>query len=147
EGNYWLVGDVRNVPGRSTYVRLRDTQKARAGKWTDAATNEHGDLLDVIRETLGLVAFKDVAAEARSFLAEPYPEPEPSAPARGRGSAPPGSPEAARRLIGMAQPIAATLAARYLRGRAITMLARTEALRFHPRCYYRPDEKSPTQAW
>src|SRR5690606_31249184 len=69
EGNYWLVGDVRNAPGRSTYVRLRDTQKARAGKWTDAATDEHGDLLDVIRETLGLVSFKDVAAEARSFLA------------------------------------------------------------------------------
>lgn len=147
QGNYWLVGDVRNAPGRSTYVRLNDSPKGPAGKWTDAATDEHGDLLDVIRETLGLVDFKDVAAEARAFLAEPHPKPEPSAPARGLGSAPPGSPEAARRLVGMAQPIGGTLAARYLRGRAITMLTGTGALRFHPHCYYRPDEKSPTQTW
>ena len=48
-GNYWLVGDVQNSPGRSLYVRLRDSAKGPAGKWTDSATGEHGDLLDVIR--------------------------------------------------------------------------------------------------
>lgn len=147
QGNYWLVGDVRNAPGRSTFVRLKDSARGPAGKWTDAATDEHGDLLDVIRETLGLIDFKDVVAEARAFLAEPHPEPEPSAPALSRGSAPPGSPEAAKRLVSMAQPIAGTLVARYLRGRAVTVLAGTGALRFHPRCYYRPDENGPTQIW
>lgn len=147
QGNYWLVGDVRNAPGRSTFVRLNDSARGPAGKWTDAATDEHGDLLDVIRETLGLIDFKDVVAEARAFLAEPHPEPEPSAPALSRGSAPPGSPEAARRLVGMAQPIAGTLVARYLRARAVTVLAGTGALRFHARCYYRPDENGPTQIW
>ena len=35
----------------------------------------------------------------------------------------------------------------YLRGRAITALHETGALRFHPRCYYRPDEHSPTETW
>ena len=25
EGRYWLVGDVRNTPGRSMYVRLKDS--------------------------------------------------------------------------------------------------------------------------
>lgn len=147
EGNYWMVGDVRNAPGRSTFVRLKDSAKGPAGKWTDAATGEHGDLLDVIRESLGLVDFHDVAAEALAFLSEPHPEPERDVPASRSGAALPGSPEAARRLVGMARPIAGTLAARYLGGRAITMLAGTGALRFHPCCYYRPDEKSPTQTW
>lgn len=68
QGNYWTVGDVRNTPGRSMFVRLRDTAKGSAGRWTDAATGEHGDLLDVVREALGLIAFGDVAKEARSFL-------------------------------------------------------------------------------
>ena len=70
EGRYWLVGDVNNTPGRSMFVRLKggDTGKGAAGKWTDAATGEHGDLLDIIRESCGLVDFKDVADEARTFL-------------------------------------------------------------------------------
>src|SRR3546814_19238593 len=70
EGRYWLVGDVRNSPGRSMFVRLKggETGKGAAGKWTDAATGEHGDLLAVIRESCGLVDFKDVADEARTFL-------------------------------------------------------------------------------
>jgi len=33
----------------------------------------------------------------------------------------------------------------YLRNRGITALHETESLRFHPRCYYRPDEHSPTE--
>src|SRR3954470_24930779 len=75
QGSYWLVGDVRNTPGRSMFVRLRETPKRPAGKWTDAATGEHGDLLDVIRETCGLLAFRYVAEEARHFLAQPRSEP------------------------------------------------------------------------
>ncbi|MEO6216736.1 MAG: DNA primase, partial [Sphingomonas sp.] len=37
EGRYWLVGDVRNTPGRSLYVRLAASPDGRgaAGKWTD----------------------------------------------------------------------------------------------------------------
>ena len=50
EGRYWLVGDVHTTPGRSLFVRLRgpDSGKGAAGKWTDAATGEHGDLLELI---------------------------------------------------------------------------------------------------
>ena len=49
-GRYWLVGDINNTPGRSLYVRLAgpDAGPGAAGKWTDAATGEHGDLLDLI---------------------------------------------------------------------------------------------------
>ncbi len=147
-GRYWLVGDVQNNPGRSLFVRLTgpESGKGAAGKWTDMATGEHGDLLDVIREALGLADFKDVAEEARRFLSLPHPEPESTRmPAGGTSSSAPGSPEASRRLFAMAQPIHGTLAAIYLSGRAITSLSDTTALRYHPRCYYRPDEHSPTE--
>jgi hypothetical protein len=146
EGGYWLVGDVRNTPGRSMYIRLKDSPKGLAGKWTDAATGEHGDLLDVIRESCGLIDFKDVADEARTFLSMPPPEPEPRERQR-QSPAPHGSPEAARRLVRMSQPIYGTLVQAYLRERGITDLRGTGSLHFHPRCYYRSDEHSPTETW
>jgi hypothetical protein len=149
QGGYWLVGDVRNTPGRSMFVRLKETAKGPAGKWTDAASGEHGDLLDVIRESRGLADFKDVADEARSFLNLPRAAPEPT---RTRSSLsksddPTGSSEAARRLFAMSQPIERTLAEAYLRRRGITALHGTGSLRFHPSCYYRPDEHSPSVIW
>jgi hypothetical protein len=149
EGRYWLVGDARNTPGRSMFVRLKggDSGKGAAGKWTDAATGEHGDLLDVIRESRGLVDFKDVADEARTFLSLPHSEPEPTSAWRTSAPAPSGSPEAARRLFAMAQAISGTLVKTYLRTRGITDLHGTGSLRFHPRCYYRPDEHSVTETW
>lgn len=148
EGRYWLVGDVQNNPGRSMFVRLKGTEsgKGAAGKWTDAATGDHGDLLDVIRESCGLLDFKDVADEARRFLSLPQPEPAPQ-PRPRPSSAPAGSPESARRLISMSQPITGTIVETYLRKRGITALHGTGALRFHPRCYYRPDSTSPTETW
>lgn len=146
-GNYWQVGDVRNTPGRSMFVRLKDSPKGPAGKWTDAQSGEHGDLLDVIRESLGLINFADVAEEARSFLSLPHPKPEPAAKEHITIPASSGSAEAARRLFAMSQPIGGTLAETYLRRRGITALHGTGNLRFHPRCYYRPDEHSPTEQW
>lgn len=148
EGRYWLVGDARNMPGRSMFVRLKGAEsgKGAAGKWTDAATGEHGDLLDIIRETRGLMDFKDVAEEARTFLSLPHPEPERQSSPR-QAPAPTGSPEAARRLVAMSQPIPGTVVETYLRQRGITALHGTGSLRFHPRCYYRPDEHSPTENW
>jgi hypothetical protein len=148
EGRYWLVGDARNTPGRSLFVRLKgpESGKGAAGKWTDAATGEHGDLLDIIRESCGLVDFKDVAEEARTFLSMPHPEPAPS-PRQRLPSTAIGSPEAARRLFAMSQPITGTIVETYLRTRGITALHETGSLRFHPRCYYRADEHSPTETW
>lgn len=145
QGRYWIVGDVRNTPGRSMFVRLSgpDSGPGAAGRWTDAASAEHGDLLDVIRESCGLIEFREVAEEARRFLSLPRAEP-PTAP---RPPAPQGSPEAARRLWSMAKPLAGTLAEAYLHARGITTTHHGGALRFHPRCYYRPDEHAPTETW
>ena len=137
-GNYWMVGDVRNTPGRSMHVRLKDTPKGPAGKWVDEATAEYGDLLDVIRESCGLVEFRDVADEARRFLSLPRPEPEPEPEITTRKPpAASGSPDAARRLFAMAKPLAGTLAERYLQARGIPFATREPSLRFHPGCYFR----------
>ncbi|MGE0586875.1 MAG: toprim domain-containing protein [Flavobacteriaceae bacterium] len=135
-GNHWIVGDVRNTRGRSMHVRLRTNAKGAAGKWVDEATTEFGDLLDVIRESCGLVEFREVADEARRFLAMPRAQ-WPTSRAQRQPAAARGSPDAARRLFGMSQPIAGTLAERYLAGRGILLAARERALRFHPGCYYR----------
>jgi len=153
-GNYWQVGDVRNTAGRSMFVRLSGDASGKrvAGKWTDAATGEHGDLLDVIRESCGFVDFRDVAGEARRFLRLPRPEPDYTprhlvVPTGSPKSATWGSPESARRLFAMSQPIAGTLAEENLRARGITVLRDCASLRFHPHCYYRPDPYEPTETW
>ncbi|MER9776915.1 toprim domain-containing protein [Mesorhizobium sp. M0220] len=137
-GNHWIVGDVRNARGRSMHVRLKANAKGPAGKWVDEATAEYGDLLDVIEASCGLVGFREVADEARRFLAIPRPEPQSrSSDIQRQPAAARGSPDAARRLFAMSQPIAGTLAERYLTGRGILLAARERALRFHPGCYYR----------
>ena len=100
----------------------------------------------MIRESCGLVDFHDVAGEARRFLSLPRSDPDPS-PKAERVAVRTGSPEAARRLFAMSQPIARTLVETYLRNRGITALHEDGALRFHPRCYYRPDEDAPTETW
>src|SRR5216684_1787281 len=73
QGRYWLVGDVANTPGRSLFVRLKGPESGHgaAGKWTDAATGEHGDLLDLIAHNRDLDCLGEVMDEARSFLASP----------------------------------------------------------------------------
>jgi len=146
EGGYWLVGDVANTRGRSLFVRLSgpDHGKGAAGKWTDAATGEHGDLLDLIALNCGLDRLRDTLDEARAFLALP---PDQLAPRQDRLPAPRGARESARRLYAMSTPIAGTLAHTYLCSRGIVTVPDGDPLRFHPRCYYRTDDDSPTETW
>jgi len=144
EGRYWLVGDTANNPGRSLFVRLHgpDSGKGAAGNWTDAATGDYGDLLDLIRECCGLTSFRAVAEEARRFLALPSPAfpPEGSAQrSNGRSRKPEERTASARKLFAMARPITGTDAETYLRGRGIASLSGTDALRFHPGCFYRDE--------
>ena len=143
QGRYWLVGDVDNAPGRSLYVRLcgPETGKGAAGKWTDAATGSHGDLLDLIRQNQRLADVHEAAAEARRFLS--LPEPPPAIPqSKAQAAQTDGSRLlAARRLWAMTRPIAGTHAAAYLAERGITDLAGTRtSLRFHPSCFQRNDD-------
>ena len=135
EGRYWIVGDVANTPGRSLYVRLYGPLygKGAAGKWTDAATAQHGDLLDLIALSCGLDRLADVLVEARRFLG--LAQPTPIAPPR--PEPPDGLPDAAHRLLVMSYPLAGTIAESYLRTRGIAITSDLRPLRFHPRCFYR----------
>jgi hypothetical protein len=147
EGRIWRVGDVDNTPGRSMAVRLTgpDSGPGASGHFTDFATGEHGDLLDVIARTCRLHAFRDVLEEARRFLSLPQPESHPTTPRL--PPAPSGSPEAARRLFASAKPILGTIAETYLRGRGIAGVGDLDCLRFHPRCYYRAHDSAPREMW
>jgi hypothetical protein len=47
----------------------------------------------------------------------------------------------------MSRSITGTLAQTYLHSRGIVAVPDGDPLRFHPRCYYRPDNDSPTETW
>jgi hypothetical protein len=80
------------------------------------------------------------------FLSLPRAEPR-RTPKPVRTPVPAGSQEAAQRLFAMSQPIRRTLVETYLRNRGITPVLDAGALRFHPCCYYRPDDASPVETW
>lgn len=153
EGRYWLVGDARNTPGRSLYVRLAASPDGRgaAGKWTDAATGDHGDLLDIIASVCGHAKLRDTLEEARRFLSLPQPPPySDDLPARRELKAPSGSPEAARRLVAASRSVRSSIVAAYLGGRGIAPVPNGGPLWFHPACYYRPsrrDSPGTRRAW
>jgi hypothetical protein len=162
EGRYWLVGDVHNTPGRSLYVRLDGAR----GRWTDAATGQYGDLLDLIAAAHGLDSVAEAMDEARRFFGRPStrkrgarsmpsaPFPRSSRSATGGAfsrrtaltAVPTGTAQAARRLFQRSSPIAGTIAETYLRARGIAATPDMTALRFHPCCWYRPEAGSPKDA-
>lgn len=138
DGRYWLVGDVNNIAGRSLYVRLTASAdgKHQPGKWTDAQSGEHGDLLDIIAVRCGHVTLRETLDEARQFLKLPLPAPDGSL-AMSSAKAPTGSREAAVRLWKASKPIIGSTAQSYLQLRGLHDLPQRGPLRFHPRCFYR----------
>jgi Toprim domain len=142
QGRYWIVGDVRGAKGQSLYVKLFGEG---AGRWRDAASAEHGDLLDLIRLNMNFSSFRETLAEARQFLRLPERS---HPPLEDRNIPPPHDTcAAAEKLHSLSRPVPGTLAETYLRGRAITAPLYLPSLRFHPACYYRPDDAAPRQAW
>ena len=137
-GRYWICGDLDGARGRSLFVRLSGSGKP--GKWTDAATGEHGDLLDLIRYRANAPTLRAALDEARSFLALPPvpPDPGPGQADRdpGGSDAPYDATEAARRLWRRCRAIDGSHAERYLRARGLSR-CRFAALRFHPELRYR----------
>ena len=125
QGRYWVAGDLEGARGRSLFVRLHGP--GVPGKWTDAATGEHGDLLDLVRHRSGAPTLRAALAEARAFLALPAP------PAPGEGY---DATEAARRLWRGCRAIGGTHAEAYLHARGLAR-CRFPALRFHPELRYR----------
>lgn len=151
EGGNWRVGDLDNEPGSSLCVRLvgPDDGPHAAGKWTDFATGEHGDLLDL----LAMAFDTDLAgalAEAERFLGSP-----PSARAWSSGPSTDARPApltreqsvaSARHLFAAARPIRDTRAATYLNVRGLAVPGGIMPLRYLPACRLRTDTGA-VQEW
>jgi hypothetical protein len=138
-GSYWIVGDVSGAKGRSLYVRLRSSSSAAGGHWTDAASGQYGDLLDLVRLNRGLATVSDALDEARAFLNEP-PRQAVEHAAYDRGARAERHPsEAASRLFALTSPVPGTIAETYLRSRGITAYLDFPALGFLANCYYRAE--------
>ena len=127
QGRYWVAGDLDGARGRSLYVRLAGP--GTLGKFTDSATGQHGDLLDLIRHRSRAPTLRAALDEARVFLALP------AAPAAGEGDSYDAA-EAARRLWRRCRAIDGTHAERYLHARGLAR-CRFAALRFHSELRYR----------
>lgn len=137
EGRYWQVGNIHGEPGRSLYVRLEAGGRGKAGNWVDAATGEHGDLLDLIRCNKGYSTLQEAKSEAQRFLRLPQPSTRHgSRPCRAKSDNE-ASVRLAKRLFSASMPLPGSLAARYLRSRSITRIADLSSVRYHPRCPYR----------
>ena len=117
--NPCIAGDLDGARGRSLFVRL--LPPGTPGKFTDAATGKHCDLLDIIRRRVDAPTLRTALDEASSFLAPP------AAPATGEGDS--------------YDATEATRHRRYPRGalppRAGLARCRFAALRFHPELRYR----------
>ena len=135
QGRYWVAGDLDGARGRSLYVRLHGP--GTPGKFTDAASGEHGDLLDLIRHRSRAPTLRAALDEARAFLAlEPAPYPDPGAARAADGNDTYDATEAARRLWRLCRAIDGTHAETYLRARGLAR-CRFAALRFHAELRYR----------
>lgn len=142
QGRYWIVGDMNNSKGRSLFVRLYGAESGpgAAGKWTDAATGEHGDLLDLIALSMHYHRLSDTLAEARRFLSLPQPNTPTVAAPHDRS-------QSANRLWRASRSIAGTLAELYLTHRSLSFPEPPQWLRFHPTCFHRAHDDAPLEQW
>ena len=131
QGRYWVAGNLDGARGHSLFIRL--TGPGVPGKWTDGATGEHGDLIDLIRYRTGAPTLRAALIEARAFLA---------LPASKAATVPYDATEAARHLWRRCRAIDGTHAEAYLRARGLAR-CRFPALRFHPELFYRDGAAQP----
>lgn len=146
QGNYWQVGDTSGAAGRSLVIRLHAGDGRRAGGWTDYATGEFGDLIDLLHAKLGSGSLRETLHEAQHFLGNaPLPAQQlPKKAFQDTGAANAKRITSARRLFADGRPVLATAAATYLHRRGIARFG--PALRFHPRIYLRGDGMASDQS-
>lgn len=146
QGNNWQIADVSGSAGQSLKIRLQDHGGRKAGNWTDYATGEFGDLIDLLHAHQGNGRLGHTLNECRSFLGETpvdYPTGAydagrlcPAIDANKRI-------ESARKLFKIGKSTYRTLGSAYLLGRGIKRFG--PALKFHPTVYVRPREDGATE--
>jgi len=137
-GGYWIVGDTGNAKGRSLFVRLTGPPQGKGarGRWQDSATDEHGDLLDLIAAREGHRKLSDTLAEARRFLGQPERSRDDGYAHEQESKTRVDTSFIARRIWAEGLPLAGTVAERYLTTRSLEPPYPAD-LRFHPRLEYR----------
>lgn len=141
-GNYWQMGDVTGVPGRSLGIRLRESGGREAGKWADRASGEYGDLLDLLEIRIGATSFRELRSEAMSFLGRPEAHHANNGSSGEHGQSSDHA-EKGRKLFSYGHAFNGTAAERYLRARGINRFG--PALRYHSRVYLRDGDGSLLQ--
>ena len=134
KGSYWVVGDVRGTPGRSLFVKIFGPQSGvgARGRWSDAATGQHGDLLDLLALNQAHVSMDETLAEARRYLSDKRScIPKRCDTYRNVGQ----RRVAAQRLFAASAPYVGTQAQVYFATRGIVVQETEPSLRFHARCY------------
>lgn len=142
-GNYWKIGDTSGAKGQSLSVRLQDHGGRKAGNWTDFASGEFGDLIDLLHANKGNARLGDTLNLCRSFLGETPREFTQTEISNGRTSPAieaNARTKKAQKLFSIGKPTFRTLASAYLLGRGIKRFG--PALRYHPTVYVRPDEEA-----
>lgn len=144
-GGYWQVGNLHGDAGRSMTVRLHGSGTKKPGRWTDHATGEYGDLLDLVAAQSGSSDFSDSMREALRFLGHSeLHSGQVSSNAAKRSSAKAtksqvsNNSEAGARLFSIGRSIRDTLAEHYLRGRGIERFG--DALSYHESVYLLGDD-------
>ena len=146
QGSYWQIGDTSGAVGRSLVIRLHAQAGRKAGGWTDYATGEFGDLIDLLHAKLGSRSLRETLHEAQHFLGDaPLPVQQVSKKvSRDAGAANAKRIASARWLFAAGRPVLGTTAATYLHRRGIARFG--PALRFHPRVYLRGDHMASDQS-
>ncbi len=138
EGRYWLVGDVGNTPGRSMFVRLHGPEAA--GRRRQMDRRRHRRAWRSARPDPRNLRPDDFARRSRRGATLPQPAaPEPERQQRNRRI---GAGRIAGGGTAALRHVAADSRARSQKricGSRHYGFARNRTLRFHPRCYYRPD--------
>jgi phage/plasmid primase-like uncharacterized protein len=127
----WRAGNVLGEHGDSLGVHLTG---AKRGVWSDFATGETGDALDLVKATLGLDTCEALIWSRRWLGLEGGEARRPPAPARKQSSELTADPEFWRRPLRASRPIAGTQGEVYFQARGLRFAdPNGDVLRFLPR--------------
>jgi hypothetical protein len=145
QGSYWQIGNTSGAAGRSLVIRLHAGDGRKAGGWTDYATGQFGDLIDLLHAKLGSRSLHETLLEAQNFLGNAPLSAQriSNRTSKVAGTANTKRIASARRLFAAGRPILGTTAAAYLHSRGITRFG--PALCYHPRLYFRGANTGPDQ--
>jgi len=137
-GNVWQIGDTTGIAGQSLKIQLKTTGTRKAGKWTDYANGNFGDLLDLLEARINPTSYKELLDEARNFLGNPVYTSMEFSHQDNQPTNISSNIDAGKKLFSYGQSWKNTPTERYLRNRSIARFG--SALAYHPNVFLRDDD-------